>query len=264
MTAILLPVIVLGGLGIVFGGLLGVAAKAFRVERDERVEKIESLLPGANCGGCGYAGCSAMAKALAEGRSMPGACAVLKPDASNQIAELIGLVANVAKKRTAQVLCRGTCEHVAQKYQYDGIVDCIAAHRYGGGDKACQFGCSGYGTCASVCKFDAIHIVDGIAQIDPEKCVGCGTCVSVCPKGLIEVMDADKRTVVKCKSKEKGAALKDICKVGCIGCKICEKNCTTHAIRVKDNIATIQYSLCVNCGVCVEKCPKQVIEWYER
>ncbi len=204
-----------------------------------------------------------MAKALAEGRAMPGACAVLKADASNEIAELIGLEASVEKKRVARVLCRGNCEYVAQKYQYDGIMDCVAAHRYGGGDKACQYGCSGYGTCAGVCKFDAISIVDGVAQINPEKCVGCGTCVSVCPKGLIEVMDANKRTVVKCKSKEKGAALKDICKVGCIGCKICEKNCTTHAIRVCDNIATIQYSLCVNCGVCVEKCPKNVIECYK-
>ncbi len=261
MSSIILPVVALGTLGLIFGGLLGVAAKVFKVEHDIRAEQIAELLPGANCGGCGFAGCSAMAQALAEGRAMPGGCAVLKPEASQQIAELMGLEARPVKRKVAKVRCKGTCENVSINYRYDGIMDCVAAHRYGGGGKACQYGCSGFGTCVRVCKFDAIQIIDGIAVTNIEKCVGCGTCASVCPKNLIEIVDAEQRVFVKCSSEERGAVLKNICKVGCIGCKICEKSCTTEAIKVINNVAVLQQSLCVNCGVCAEKCPKNVIEY---
>ncbi len=261
MIDLLLPVAALGGLGLVFGGLLGVAAKAFYVKKDERAEQIVQLLPGANCGGCGFAGCSAMASALAEGRAMPSSCAVLKAEQLQAISELMGLETASVEKRVAKVLCSGTCSQAAVKYEYDGIRDCVAAYRYGGGEKACLYGCSGYGSCVRACKFGAIQVVDGVAQADPEKCVGCGSCVSVCPKRLIELVPVTQRTFVKCRSREKGAVIKDICKAGCIGCKICEKNCPTGAVTVTDNIASIQYDICTNCGLCAEKCPKKVIEF---
>lgn len=261
---ILTPILVLGIMGLVFGALLGVAAKAFRVEKDERIEQVQELLAGANCGGCGYAGCSAFAEAVVTRGVNPAGCPSTKKENMDKIAEVMGITVEEGEKLVAKVLCSGTCEKATNKYQYDGITDCVAVYRFGGGEKACLYGCTGYGSCVRACPFDAIHIVDGVAHVDAEKCKGCGICVATCPKRIIELIPAKQRTFVMCRSKEKGVVIKDICKAGCIGCKLCEKNCPKDAVHVLDNIAKIDYDKCVNCGICASKCPKQVIEYHKR
>ncbi|MBR6729363.1 MAG: RnfABCDGE type electron transport complex subunit B [Clostridia bacterium] len=259
MQTILLPVLVLGGLGALFGGLLGIAAKTFKVETDERGEKIEAFLPGANCGGCGFSGCSAMAKALLKEEAPLTACSVLKEENAAEIASVLGIEPPTAQARVATVLCSGTQECLGAANHYDGISDCRAAARYGG-EKACLYGCLGYGSCVKACSFGAISVIDGVAQVDAEICTGCGACLAACPRELIVLLSKSKRTFVACRSQEKGRVTKEICTAGCIGCGICEKNCPAGAITTMNHVASISYELCQNCGICADKCPKKVIQ----
>lgn len=259
MTGILLPAAVLGGVGMLLGALLGVAAKAFRVERDERTEQIEALLPGANCGGCGFAGCAAMAQALAEGTASCEKCAALKVENRDKIAAILGIAPKETERRAAAVLCSGTCDKAATKCEYNGITDCIAAARCGGGEKSCRFACIGLGSCAGVCRFHALSVVNGVAHVDTSRCVGCGACAAICPRHIIRMVTTEKRPLVRCSSKEKGAEVQAVCKAGCIGCKICEKNCPVGAVKVVNHLAVIDHARCTGCGACAEKCPKKVI-----
>ncbi len=261
MRAILEPILILSVMGAVFGVLLGVAAKAFRVEKDERLDLITELLPGANCGGCGYAGCGAMAQALLDGHAAVSDCPSMKAENRERIAAILGVSAGEVLPKVARVMCSGSCTSAVMHCSYEGITDCVAASRYGGGDKACSFGCIGYGSCGDVCQFDAISVVDGVAVVDSDKCTACGMCVDVCPQHVISLVNKNQRTFVSCMSKDKGANLKNICAKGCIGCRICEKNCPKGAITVEDNLARIDYDLCVNCGICAEKCPRKIIDF---
>ena len=258
---ILIPIIILGAMGAVFGILLGICAKAFRVKKDDRIEKIGELLAGANCGGCGYPGCGGFAEALCQGVANITDCPSTKPENKEKIAEILGVSVSETVPMVATVMCSGTCSNVVLNHHYEGIADCVAAARYGGSDKACPYGCIGFGSCADVCQFGAITIENDIAVIDRDKCVACGACVDVCPHHVIKLVEKKQRTFVKCVSKDKGAALKNICSAGCIGCKICEKNCPKDAIHVIDNLATIDYEKCVNCGICASKCPKKIIDF---
>lgn len=258
---ILVPVLVLAIMGAVFGILLGFAAKAFKVEKDERIALITELLPGANCGGCGYAGCGALAENLCGGKANISDCPSAKTENREKIAKILGVNTTESVPKVAMVLCSGNCNSAVLRCEYEGITDCVAASRYGGGDKACDFGCIGYGSCVSVCQFDAIHIVDNLAVVDPDKCTACGMCVDICPQHTIELVPASHRTFVKCKSKDKGANLKNICSAGCIGCRICEKNCPKQAITIDNNLAKINYELCINCGICASKCPRKIIDF---
>lgn len=261
MGAIIQPVIILGILGALFGVLLGFAAKAFRVEKDERIELISELLAGANCGGCGYAGCGGFADALCKGVANISDCPSTKPENKERIAAILGVSVGAEDPKVAMVMCSGNCNSAVMHCEYEGITDCIAAARYGGGDKACSFGCIGYGSCADVCQFGAIQVIDHVAVVDKEKCTACGACMDICPQHVIQLVEKKQRTFVKCKSKDKGANLKNICSAGCIGCKICEKNCPKGAITVDNNLAQINYDLCVNCGICASKCPRNIIDF---
>ena len=261
MEAIIQPVLILGIMGAAFGILLGIAAKAFKVEKDERVENVTGLLAGANCGGCGYAGCCAFAEALCEGRAALSDCPSTKPEQKDQIAAILGVSNSKSAPKTAMVMCSGSCNSAVLFCEYEGITDCVAASRYGGGDKACSFGCIGYGSCADVCQFDAIHVVDNVAVVDKDKCTACGMCVAICPQHVIELVELRQRTFVKCKSHDKGANMKSICSAGCLGCRICEKSCPKEAIKITDNLARINYELCINCGICASKCPRKIIDF---
>ncbi len=258
--SILYSVVALAGLGLIFGILITFASKKFEVEKDERVEKITELLPGANCGGCGYAGCSAYAQAIVDGKAEANLCNSCLAYNLGKIAEILGVGEIVAiEPKVAFVKCCGNRENTTEKYVYDGVKNCISAARVSGGFKSCSYACLGFGNCADVCTNDAIKIVDGVAEVVAEKCGGCGACVKACPKGLIELIPLSAEYVVKCSSKDKGVDTKNNCKTGCIACRICEKNCPSDAIKVVDNRAIIDYTKCTACGSCAEKCPKKVI-----
>ncbi len=260
MREIAVPVLVFIGLGVIMGVMLAVASKVFAVKTDPRVKKISELLPGANCGGCGFAGCAAFAEAVVEGKVSPSKCSASDGDTVAKICEIMGVESIATVRMRAQVMCSGTSENAKKKYIYRGIPDCISAVTLGGGDKLCPNGCIGLGTCVRSCVFDAISVVDGVAVVDYEKCRGCGVCVASCPKKLIELIPFDSRHWVGCKSVENGKTTRSYCDVGCISCKLCEKNCEVGAISVNDNVAYIIYDKCVDCGACVSKCPRGIIK----
>jgi Na+-translocating ferredoxin:NAD+ oxidoreductase RNF subunit RnfB len=246
--------------GAAIGIFLGVAAKKFEVEVDEKEQEVRELLPGNNCGACGYAGCDSMAQAIAKGEAPVNGCPVANSETHAKIAEVMGTSAEVADKKVAFVKCAGTCDKTKLKYNYYGIDDCKkAAVAPGGGPKQCTYGCTGFGSCVKVCQFDAIHVVDGIAIVDKEKCTSCGLCIAECPKNLIELVPYNTNTFVRCNSNDKGKDVKAACSIGCIACKMCEKACQFDAVHVNDNVAKIDYSKCTNCGECAKKCPTKVI-----
>lgn len=252
---------VVGTTGLLIGLFLGFAAKKFEVEVDEKEAGVRNLLPGSNCGGCGYPGCDGLAKAIAEGKAPANACPVASQEAHKQIADLMGTEAVAAEKKVAYVKCAGTCDKTEVKYEYFGIPDCkVAALVPGKGNKKCSYGCMGFGSCVKVCAFDAIHVVNGIAVVDKEKCTGCSKCVLECPNALIDMVPDSARHLVTCSSKDKGKDVKAACSTGCIGCKMCVKACEYDAITVTDNLAYIDYSKCTNCGKCAAVCPVKVIE----
>lgn len=260
LTGILLAAAIVGGTGLLLGLFLGFAGKKFNVEVDERELMIRDELPGNNCGGCGYAGCDALAKAIALGDAEVGACPVGGAPVAAKIGEIMGKAAGDSKRMTAFVKCAGTCEKVSNDYDYCGAQDCeMLAFVPGGGPKSCNHGCLGFGTCVKVCPFDAIAIVDGIAVVDKESCKACGKCIAHCPKHLIELVPYEAKHLVKCSSRDKGKITMQSCKAGCIGCKKCEKECPAGAITVTDNVAHIDYEKCTGCGICAEKCPVKII-----
>lgn len=248
--------VIFGGL---FGFLLAFAGKVFKVEIDERIIQIYEQLPGANCGGCGYAGCNALATAIVEGKASTTACTAASVEASVEISRIMGIEPIAPVKMRAQVMCSGTIEHAKKKYIYVGAQDCLSAVRLGGGDKVCPNGCIGLGTCVSKCKFDAIKVVDGVAAIDYKKCTGCGTCIGACPKRIIKLVPFKNEHWVGCMSVENAKDTRSYCDVGCISCRLCEKSCESDAIHVDHYVASILYDKCVECGKCIDKCPRHII-----
>lgn len=260
MNQILNAVFVLSGMGLLLGALLAIASIYFKVEMDERIPLVIDTLPGANCGGCGFAGCDAYAKAIVNDDAPLDKCPVGGYDTAQQIAKVMGKKVNQEEKMVAMVMCKGENGVVKTKYRYYGIEDCVAADKLAGGPNACSHGCIGYGTCVRVCPFDAIDIINGIAVVNKEKCTACGMCKQVCPKSIIYMVPYESKVWVVCSSTDKGAVTKNNCKVGCIGCKLCEKTCMYNAVTVINNVAVIDQSKCYNCGKCVLKCPKGIIK----
>jgi len=263
MTNVLWAVMWFAVLGGVMGLLLAIASKVFAVKVDPRVKEITEMLPGANCGGCGYAGCSGLAEAIVKGEAKTSACVAGDEELSAAIAEVMGVKADKAVRMRAQVMCSGTSEFAKKKFAYEGANDCYAAAKMAGGDKLCPNGCIGLGTCAAACKFDAIKVVDGVAAVDYENCIGCGNCVEACPKHIIKLIPYDATHWVGCMSVDKGAITRSYCDVGCISCRMCEKACVHDAIHVNDFVASIDYEKCVECGECVKKCPRKII-WSDK
>lgn len=258
MNGILIAVIMVGGVGLIIAILLGIAAKILEVKVDEREEAIREALPGNNCGGCGYAGCDGLAKAIVEGNAPVNACPVGGEKTVKTIGDIMGVSAEVIKK-VAIVKCSGTCDKAPEKFNYSGNLSCKEAVYISGGAKMCSYGCLGLGSCVNVCDFGAISIVDGIAVVDKEKCGGCGKCAKTCPKNIIEVVPEINEQYVKCSSHDFGKNVKAACSVGCIGCKLCEKNCPAEAITIENNLPVIDYEKCVVCGVCRDMCPVKCI-----
>lgn len=256
---ILLPVLIFIGLGLLMGALLALASKLFAVKKDEKAEAIKECLPGANCGGCGYSGCDAYAAAVSAGDAPVNKCSVGGAEAASKIAQIMGVDAGAQVRMRAQVMCSGTGEYAKKKYIYEGIDDCVAASKIGGGDKMCKNGCIGLGTCVRACPFDAIVVEDGVAAVDYSKCKGCGICVSTCPKGIIKLIPFDAKHWVGCMSVDDGKNTRKVCDVGCISCKLCQKNCPAGAINVDNFVASIDYDKCTGCDICTDKCPRHII-----
>ena len=260
MDGVWISVGIFAGLGVLFGVILAIASKIFAVKVDERVPAVQECLPGANCGGCGFSGCAALADAIVKGEAAPNSCNACSAEGLAKIGEIMGIEVTASAPMHAYVMCSGNCNTVKFKYHYEGAADCIAAEKMGGGDKACPNGCIGLGTCVAACQFDAISVVDGVAVVDPAKCAGCGACANVCPKQLIAIVPMSSKYMVRCNSKETGVNTRKQCGAGCIACKICEKNCPVGAITVTDFVASIDQSKCTGCGKCAEKCPRKIIK----
>ncbi len=262
MNDILVATLAIGIMGLILGGGLAYASKVFAVEKDPKIEEVRDVLPGANCGGCGFPGCDALADAIVNGNAKLNQCPVGGADVAAKIGAIMGMEVDTSVKNVALVSCKGCGDNVTQKFEYYGVKDCREAVIAMGGDKGCAYGCLGYGTCVAACKFDAIHINDcGIAEVDPKKCTACGACISVCPKSVIRLVPDPKTVHIMCNSHDKGKDVTSVCKVGCIACGICVKNCPHDAIKIEEgtNLPTIDYTKCVECGICVEKCPKKTI-----
>lgn len=265
MSGVIIAAIVVGAAGIGLGFFLAFMSKKFAVEVDEREEQVRELLPGNNCGACGYPGCDGAAVAMCKGEAPVTACPVGGPSVADQIAAILGGSAGATEKKVAFVKCAGDCDKAKDLYDYDGVKTCaIVSSVPGGGAKGCSYGCRGFGDCVEACDFDAIHIVNGIAVVDREKCVACEACVKACPKNLIEMIPYKRTAAVSCYSNDSAKDVMAVCKAGCIGCKICEKECPIPdgAIHVEKNLAKVDYKKCVGCGKCAAKCPKKVIEMF--
>lgn len=256
---ILTPVVVLGGMGTVLGLGLAYASKLFSVKTDERVALIREVLPGANCGGCGFPGCDGFAGAIAEGKAEPNGCPVGGDAVAVEISRIMGVEAVLGERKTARVMCNGKHSVSREKFDYFGIEDCFAASQIFTGHKSCSYGCLGHGNCKKVCPFNAIVITEGIARIIEDRCRACGKCIAACPKNLIELVPASKKYSVVCHSKDKGPVTKKNCDVGCIGCTRCTKVCPSGAISMAGPLAHIDPEKCTNCGECTKVCATMAI-----
>ena len=265
---ILIAIGILGGLGLIFGLVLAIASKVFYVETDPRLDQLNECLPGANCGGCGYAGCGGYAEAVLKGEAAIGKCASGGDECAQKMAEIMGVKAEKMARRVAMVRCSGYKRKDAEgktiglleKGNYEGAKSCLAASKVAGrGPTICKFGCLGFGDCVKACQYDAIYILDGVARVDFDKCVGCMSCAAACPRGVIASVEYGEHIVISCSSHAKGNVTTRGCTLGCIGCGLCKKICPKGAITLDKNLAVIDYSKCDNCGLCVNVCPKKMI-----
>jgi len=253
-------IITLSSVGFIAGCGLLYAAKKFVVIKDENILKINEMLPGANCGGCGYPGCLSLAEAIVNRKASPTACPIGGMELAKNIGVILGLeIADVGKK-VARVKCRGTVDKCPLKYDYMGPGDCHSIVMLAGGNKLCSYGCVGGGSCVTSCNFDAIYMSDqDIPIVKIDKCTSCGMCVKACPRDIIELTDVSKSFFVTCRSNDKGAIVRKICSIGCIGCGLCVKKCPENAIILENNLAKILSEKCTNCGICKEVCPTKSI-----
>ena len=252
-TLVIAVIALLVAIGLVFTG------KKFAVEVDERVVAIREKLPGNNCGACGYAGCDALAAAIAAGEAAVNACPVGGAPVAEAIGDIMGTTAGVMERKTAFVACKGTCDVTKNQGNYIGIQDCRAAVLSGINVTDCNYGCLGFGSCAEVCPEQAISVQNGVAVVNRSRCVSCGLCVKACPRGLISLIPESKVVRVQCSNKDKGPQVKKVCAAGCIGCGICAKQCESEAIEFSGTLARVNPEKCTLCGKCAEKCPAKVI-----
>ena len=258
MDIVVRAIILMGIIAFLVGMSLSWFNEIFKVKRDKKFDEIVELLGGANCGACGYPGCDAFAEAVLKGEN-PSKCTVAPPENIKKIGELVGLSVSAEKKKPV-LLCVGGIGVEKIRAEYEGLSDCRAVPFAFNGEKACEFGCVGLGTCERACPFDAIKMVDGLPIFDYEKCTGCGICAEVCPRNVIAMVPWNESGLVKCNSPRKGIEVRNECGRGCIKCGICIKVCPEKAITWGDNkLPVVDMSKCTLCGLCVEKCPTKVM-----
>lgn len=245
--------------------ILYLVAQKFKVYEDPRIDEAEEALPGANCGGCGFAGCRAFAEACVKADDLSDlSCPVGGNGTMQSIASILGMEAIEKAPRVAYIRCNGTCDNRPKTSSFDGATTCAIAASVYSGESNCQFGCLGYGDCVTACDFEAIDLRSdlGVPQIIDDKCVACGACVGACPKNLIELrkkMPKDRKVVVSCRNQDKGGVARKACSVACIGCGKCAKECPFDAITIENNLAYIDSDKCKLCRKCVAVCPTGAI-----
>ena len=256
---LLIVIAIVAVIAVIFAVLIVLVSKLCAVKEDERVNAVAENLAGANCGGCGYAGCADYAKALVEGKATINACGATPNEAKETIAKILGIPFSATEQTFAVVKCAGGI-NAKDKYNYVGNTDCGAQSMFMNGKKVCPEGCLGGGSCVTVCTGAGVKVVDGVAIIDKDLCVSCGACVKKCPKNLIEIIPKKAIVYVACSTKCRGKDVMTACSVGCIGCGLCAKNCPENAISMIDNLPVIDYSKCSGCLTCVAKCPRKTIK----
>lgn len=262
MNTILITVIVSFLVALILGLLLGFFKKMFSVPVDEKVAKVREVLPGANCGGCGYPGCDGFAAAVAAGEASADGCAAGGAETAKKVGEVMGLAVD-AESKVVILACRGSKDAAKARGFYNGLKNCAAAHLAVNGTKMCQYGCIGFGDCVNACQFDALHLEeDGLPHVDYTKCTGCGMCVQACPMHLLSKVPVSRKGAVALCSNHtdnKPSVLKN-CKVGCIKCGKCERNCPEKCLKLVNGIPEIDYAKCTSCGTCIEGCPTHVLK----
>ncbi len=265
MGTIVTPALIVAAIGLIAGIILTVASKLMYVPVDEKVAEIREILPGANCGACGYAGCDDYAAAFADDPELsPTLCPVGGMDVATQIAGILGVAAGEMDEKVAMVMCQGSFGATDHIMHADRLYSCRTVKPFYGGHWACPHGCLGLGDCMDVCNYDAIKVVNGVASVDRNKCVGCGACTNVCPNHLIDMVSKKNKVFVACKSVDKGAQTRKLCQQGCIGCMKCQKICKFDAIKVENNLAQVDLDACKNCGLCEKECPTGAIVNYRK
>jgi len=263
MSVILIPVAIIGGMGLIFGRVLAFASRVFKVEVNPKIEEIAAILPNANCGACGRPGCSGYAEAIVMEGDDINKCAPGGADVANKIAAIMGLTAETKERRVAVIHCQsGGSANTLLRYEYQGIATCKAAVQVSGGPNMCNYGCVFQNDCVAACMFGAIRVNEqGMREIDEEKCTACGACVRACPRGLIELVPVSRKVHVLCASHDKGKEAKVRCgnNTACIGCGMCVKKCPVGAITLQGDLAVIDYEKCISCGLCANVCPTKAI-----
>lgn len=264
--SILIAILVLGVTGAFFAVLLYFVAQKFKVEENPLIDVIADVLPGANCGGCGKAGCRAMAEAFAKQGNMEGLkCPAGGDVVAQKVAAILGCTSEATEPQVAVVRCASCHGGDNAKTHYDGLQDCSFAHSLYTGENGCSFGCLGLGSCVQACQFGAISMSPETHSIvvDEDKCTACGACVKTCPRGVIELRNKgrqNRRVYVNCVNKEKGPQARKTCVNACIGCGKCAKVCPFEAIQIENNVAYIDFTKCKACRKCVAECPSGAIQ----
>ena len=253
-------ILIVAGIGLAAAIILVIAAKVMFVEKDQKAEDLREMLPGANCGACGYAGCDDYAAKLATGEcTKANLCTPGGNELNRKISVYLGLPFEETKAVKAMVKCSGNYDTSEYVMDYEGPKTCKSCNAFYQGRRSCTHGCLGYGDCVASCKFGALSIENGLAVVNRALCTGCGACAKACPDHLFEMIPETAMVYVGCASHDKGAFTRKVCKAGCIGCMKCQKTCEYGAIIVTENLASIDYEKCTNCGKCVEVCPTKVI-----
>ena len=248
--------LVLGGSGLLIAILLLIASTRLTVTTDEREAAVRAVLPGANCGACGFPGCDGYAAAVAGGKAALNRCSVGGANVARAIGDIMGRDAGAVEPKVAVLLCRGGRAEAPRRFQYEGASDCRQAALLLGGPKACVYGCVGLGHCASVCPFGTITMdANGLPAIAEKKCTGCGKCVKECPKLTLALLPRTKLVCLACASHHKGPAVRQVCKVGCVACGLCVKVCPQGALALVNNLPVMDFAKCTDCGICVARCP---------
>ena len=256
---IITPILIVGIIGLLAGVILAVASIVMAVPKDEKAEALEEVLPGANCGACGFSGCPGYAAAMAKGEASPGLCSPGGAEVAKKCAEILGSGDVTVEEKVAVVHCLGSYDNTTDKMLYDGLESCGAAALLMGGISSCRYGCMGLGDCLRACEYGAIQVCNGLAQVDPALCKGCAKCVAACPKGMISLVPKKRQAAVRCSNCDKAKATMDVCKIGCIGCGKCARTCQFGAICVENGVAKVDPQKCTGCGQCAEACPRHVI-----